>query len=232
MTIFEFKDYKQFVRHMINTQPVLGRGSVKRMAEALRVHPSLISQVLKGTKEFTAEQANDVAVFLNLNELETECFLCLVDIERAGTSRLKTFLQNKRDRLVLSARGTEVAANAPASSGAGPAGASGESKFSLLGSGIKDRQSITEKHHDLIEDLPGDNDSDAHGATWRMRALHRIRSETALRRSLTISVTMSEKNSYQLQDLIDEFVTKIKDTMDPAVPENFSVVTIDLFDLA
>lgn len=232
MIIFEFKDYKQFVRHMINTQPILGRGSVKKMAESLRVHPSLISQVLKGTKEFTAEQANEVAAFLNLNELETEYFLCLVDIERAGTTRLKTFLQNKRDRLVLSAKATEVSANTTASSDAAPAGVSGESKVRLLGSGIRDQQSITEKQHALIQDPPGDNDSDAHNATWRMRALHRIRSEAALRRSLTIPVTMSEKNSYQLQDLIDEFVTKIKDTMDPSVPENFSVVTIDLFDLA
>jgi len=232
MTIFEFKDYKLFVRHVINTKPILGRGSVKKMAESLRVHPSLISQVLKGTKEFTAEQANEVAVFLNLNELETEYFLCLVDIERAGTARLKTFLQNKRERLVLFAKGAEAPANTSASSGAGPAVVSGESKKGLLGSGIKDEQSITVKHHDLIQDQPGDPDSEAQNATWRMRALHRIRSEAALRRSLTIPVTMSEKNSYQLQDIIDEFVTKIKDTMDPSVPENFSVVTIDLFDLA
>jgi hypothetical protein len=92
MTIFEFTDYKKFVLHTIESNPELGRGSVKKIAESLRVHPSLISQILKGLKDFNPEQANDVATFLGLDEEATEYFLCLVEIERAGTAKLKTFL--------------------------------------------------------------------------------------------------------------------------------------------
>lgn len=103
LDIFQFKDYKQFVCKMIEITPSLGRGSVKKIAETLRVHPSLVSQILKGQKEFNAEQANEVAVFLGLDEEATEYFLCLVDIERAGTARLKAFLINKRDKMIAAA---------------------------------------------------------------------------------------------------------------------------------
>lgn len=102
MKIYEFLDYKLFIRRIIEQRPTLGRGAIKKMASVLRVHPSLISQILSGTKDFSVEQANDLAMFFNLTEEETEYFLCLVGIERAGTTRLKIFLQNKRDRLIKS----------------------------------------------------------------------------------------------------------------------------------
>ncbi len=108
--IFMFLDYKQFVCAKINSEPSLGRGSIKKIAETLRVHPSLISQILKGAKDFNPEQANEVAAFLGLDDDATEYFLCLVDIERAGTVKLKTFLQNKRDRMIEAANQRNVAA--------------------------------------------------------------------------------------------------------------------------
>ena len=111
MTIFEFTDYKKFVLHTIESNPELGRGSVKKIAESLRVHPSLISQILKGLKDFNPEQANDVATFLGLDEEATEYFLCLVEIERAGTAKLKTFLTNKRDRMIRLAKAVQDASD-------------------------------------------------------------------------------------------------------------------------
>jgi uncharacterized protein (TIGR02147 family) len=100
MNIYQFTDYKRYMVSRIESDPALGRGSVKKIAEFLRVHPSLISQILKGQKDFSPEQARDVAAFLGMDDAATEYFMCLVDIERAGTSKLKSFLLGKRDRLI------------------------------------------------------------------------------------------------------------------------------------
>jgi hypothetical protein len=207
MSVFEFDNYRKFVRHAISTTPALGRGSVKKMATALRVHPSLISQVLSGSKDFTSEQANDIASFLNLNELETEYFLCLVDIERAGTSRLKTFLQNKLMRLTLSAPKTNRT-NANHDSGA---------DVSLI-----DQSKLGNREKTTIENSDGN----------KLMPWQKIGSDVSRRHSLTIPLAISQENRKTLQLMIDQFAAKIRETTDPSDADLVSVVTIDLFDIA
>ncbi len=99
MRIFEFIDYKAYTRHFISTQPKNGRGLIKAIGEHLGVDPSQISQILSGTKEFTEEQAILTAKFIGLNELETDYFLHLVKIDRAGHHVLADYYRKKRDQL-------------------------------------------------------------------------------------------------------------------------------------
>lgn len=95
MHLFEFKDYRAFIEGYVKSQPKKGHGYKLKMAEALRVHPTLITQVLKGHKSFSIDQAYALAQFMELNDIEKDYFLTLVDFDRAGTETLKTFIQSK-----------------------------------------------------------------------------------------------------------------------------------------
>jgi hypothetical protein len=99
MTIFNFSDYKRFLSDFIASQPKKGRGLVKALGEYLNVDPSAVSQVLSGDKDFTEEQGILLTQYVGLNEIESEYFMTLIKIERAGSTTLKKYYQKKRDDL-------------------------------------------------------------------------------------------------------------------------------------
>jgi uncharacterized protein (TIGR02147 family) len=93
--IFNFKDYRVFLRHYIDSQPNKGRGQISKLAAALEVSPTLISQILMGSKEMTLEQSIQVVEFLGLTAFETDYFMSLVNHSRAGNDSLKKYWQKK-----------------------------------------------------------------------------------------------------------------------------------------
>ena len=95
MIIFEFDDYKNFVNTRIIALPRKGRGEYQKIAEYLRVHATLISQIFKGPRELTLEQACELSTYLSLNALETDYFITLVEFRRAGSLKLKEILERR-----------------------------------------------------------------------------------------------------------------------------------------
>lgn len=98
MKIYEFKDYKDYLNNWISNQPKGGRGQLTKMAEALRVSTTLLSQVINGDKQFSMETAAELTEFLGLNEKESEYFLLLVEHKRAGAFKLSKILEKKIER--------------------------------------------------------------------------------------------------------------------------------------
>jgi len=98
VSVFEAKDYKEFVKSWIEARPKGGRGEARRMAEKLGISTTLVSQILNGDKHFTMEAANDLCDHMGLSDREAEHFLLLVEYERAGTHRLKARIQKKIDK--------------------------------------------------------------------------------------------------------------------------------------
>ena len=96
MTIFDQDDYKQILKNFIKSQPRNGHGLVKAIGEHLGVDPSQVSQVLSGNKDFTEEQALQLFTFVGFNEIESEYFLTLIKIERAGTKLLKDHYRKRK----------------------------------------------------------------------------------------------------------------------------------------
>lgn len=94
LSIYEYQSYKTFVREYIKQREHGGRGTFRQMAEALKVHTTLISQIFRGTKDLSPEQAHRVAEFLKLDTNQTEYFLTLVELER-------TTYEPLRDRVKL-----------------------------------------------------------------------------------------------------------------------------------
>jgi hypothetical protein len=80
-----------------------GRGESNRLAEALRISPALVSSILGGDRDFSAEQILDIAINYNLTKVETDYLMCLVSIERAGTEDLKKFWRTKKNSVIKDA---------------------------------------------------------------------------------------------------------------------------------
>ncbi|MGZ3748396.1 MAG: TIGR02147 family protein [Pseudobdellovibrionaceae bacterium] len=99
MAIFEFNNYKIFLKSEIKARPGSGRGELSRLADYLGVNATMVSQVMAGPKDFTLEQAKKVAEYFALPKLDTDYFLILVQIERAGSEDLKTYFREKRDEI-------------------------------------------------------------------------------------------------------------------------------------
>lgn len=97
--IFLAKDYKKFLIERLKTLPKKGRGQMLKIAKHLRVHPSLLSQILKGEKDLTQEQALSFADYLGLTPIETECFIFLLLEARAGTQELKKYYGDRLRKL-------------------------------------------------------------------------------------------------------------------------------------
>lgn len=95
MSLFEFSDYRAFLKEHIYSLPKHGRGELSKLSRHLGVNSTLISQIMAGLRDFTTEQAYDITVYLGLSELEAEYFTLLVQIEKAGNSRLKGFLRKR-----------------------------------------------------------------------------------------------------------------------------------------
>jgi uncharacterized protein (TIGR02147 family) len=99
VSVFDFDDYKPFVRELIKGMPHGGRGQYRAMAKHLRVHTTLLSHVFRGSKELTAEQGCALASFLKLVELDSDYLLALIERNRAGTHQLKTAVTRRMTQL-------------------------------------------------------------------------------------------------------------------------------------
>ena len=92
ISVFDYDDYKKFVRDFVGQLPHGGRGQYRRMAAQMRVHTTLISHVFRGSKDLTPEQACALGSFLGLPELDADYLLALVERSRAGSPQLKTLI--------------------------------------------------------------------------------------------------------------------------------------------
>ena len=94
-SIFEFTSYREYLTTWIESQGVRSYGLKGRIAEAVGVSSSLVSQVLKGEKTLTPDQASELSDFIGLTELESEYLHMLVEVDRAGNPRYREKLERK-----------------------------------------------------------------------------------------------------------------------------------------
>jgi uncharacterized protein (TIGR02147 family) len=95
LSIFEFTNYREYLRKWIDSHGDKAHGLKGRMAEALGVSSSLVSQILKGEKALTPDQTSDLCDHLGLNEIESDYLHLLVEIDRAAKPRYHQKLARK-----------------------------------------------------------------------------------------------------------------------------------------
>ena len=95
--VYDFEDYKAFLRALEAQRVTVQRGFRSRLAETLGCQSAYISQILNGEAHFSLEQGLKVAGFLQLGVAETRYLLLMIEWARAGTEELKKFfLQDLR----------------------------------------------------------------------------------------------------------------------------------------
>ncbi len=95
MDIFTFTSYQEFLKSHIKSLPNRGRGEISKMAKALGIQQSLLSQILNGVRDLSVEQAFGMGVYLQLTPLEAEYFSTAVGYSRAGNHAYKLHLKKK-----------------------------------------------------------------------------------------------------------------------------------------
>ncbi len=104
MDIFKYSSYKKYIKDYLNNLPKKGRGEFKIISELIQVHSTMLSHILNGKSNFTLDQAYLFAQYLNLNDLETEFFLTLIDLEKCSNFKLKDYLNEKLKKIQYQAK--------------------------------------------------------------------------------------------------------------------------------
>lgn len=99
MRIQHYDDYRRLIRETLKKVDPLSRGQVDRLAKALKLSPSQMSQIFSGRRDLTLEQVCGVATHLRLTDLEAEYLLLLVQIERTSSVELKKLLRAQLERV-------------------------------------------------------------------------------------------------------------------------------------
>lgn len=108
-SIFDFNDYKGYLKAFLKSEPNAGHGFRSRLAKALNCQTAYVSQVLNGKAHFSLEQAEAANSFLAHSEDEAQYFLFIVERSRAGTQALQKRLDRQieamqKKRMVLKDR--------------------------------------------------------------------------------------------------------------------------------
>ncbi len=99
MNIFDYNEYRNIIKHLIAIKPRKGRGLIGSIAKYIGAHPTVVSLVLHGDREFSQEQAFGICNYFGFSQMETEYFLLLLQYERAGTTNLKNFYKLKIEEI-------------------------------------------------------------------------------------------------------------------------------------
>ena len=91
--IFDFGDYKKFLKAHFARQPKRGRGVQAKLAAEIGCQGAFVSQVISGPLHFSMEQAVRVNRFLGHTKDEGRFFVLLVQIARAGDKETRAHFQ-------------------------------------------------------------------------------------------------------------------------------------------
>ncbi len=97
--IYDYLDYKDFVRDFLRNSPKQGRGQLAKFAEVAQTHKATISQVFSGDKHLSCEQAVRIAKYMGLRPKQVTFFILLVDYERAGSEDLRQIYREQIEEL-------------------------------------------------------------------------------------------------------------------------------------
>jgi len=95
-SLFEHKDYRDFLNSYIESLPRKGRGIKKNLARHLYCQTTHISQVLSKKTNYTLEQGVRAADFIHLTQEEKKYFMILLNLARAGSKDLEDFFEEER----------------------------------------------------------------------------------------------------------------------------------------
>lgn len=100
MDVFKYNNYRIFLIEWLLLEKKQHRLNASILATKIHVHPTFISQVLKGSKDLSSEQWISICELMNLTEIETDYLHFLLLMNRSGTKEAKTFYKKKVDEIL------------------------------------------------------------------------------------------------------------------------------------
>jgi uncharacterized protein (TIGR02147 family) len=97
--VFNSLTFHQFIIQAIENNTEIKRGHKKFIAESLNMHPTLLSQVLSGSRSFTDEQVFMLGEYFGLSDLESDYIFVLHQIDNIENKKFKARLVKRRDEL-------------------------------------------------------------------------------------------------------------------------------------
>ena len=98
ISLYNYTEYRPYIRDRFAQMPKEGYGQALRLAGFLGVHTTYMSQIMKGTKSFSLEQAAKASEFFGHNEAESDYFLGLVELDKAGSDPLKKIILGRLEK--------------------------------------------------------------------------------------------------------------------------------------
>ena len=92
--VFEFTDYKSFLREIINDENA-PRGFQSTLAKAANCQSSYLSQVVSGKPQISEDIGLRIGRFLNMTPLQLEYFLNLIRLGRSNDEEFRSFIMMK-----------------------------------------------------------------------------------------------------------------------------------------
>jgi uncharacterized protein (TIGR02147 family) len=102
--VFQFRDYRDYLRSRLEELPSKGYGQLSKLARSIGVNVTLTSQIMKGSKSLSIDQAVLTAQFFGLSDLETDYFIALVSYDRAGRQESRAYIEKQLEKIRRSAK--------------------------------------------------------------------------------------------------------------------------------
>lgn len=100
MNIYDYLDYRKYIRDRIEKDGIGRRGYKTELATAAQCQKSYLSKLLSGEHtHLSLEQAMGLTEFWNFDEQETDFFLELVLLARAGSRELEKKITKRLERM-------------------------------------------------------------------------------------------------------------------------------------
>jgi len=98
-SVFEAKNHVEYLRFRLEGRPSV-RGIKSQFANALRVQPAYLSQVLSTKHQLSLEQADFANQFFDHDQEEAGYFILLVSRDRAGTESLRKHYERQLQQIL------------------------------------------------------------------------------------------------------------------------------------
>ena len=103
VSIFDFADYKSYLKAWVAAQPNKGRGAYTRIAEATGIHSSSLSQIINGDKDFNIDHVIRLGELLALTAIEMDFLIALLILQKSGQEKSRRYWLQKTESLRLKA---------------------------------------------------------------------------------------------------------------------------------
>src|SRR5258708_4009541 len=97
LDIFSFSDYRKYIKAWLKEAKSKHKSNLSRLSKRIGVHTTYLAHILNGSKNLSFEQAAEMSEVLGHTKIEEDYFFALLQIDRAGSAKLKKYWTLKKE---------------------------------------------------------------------------------------------------------------------------------------